>query len=86
MTRELHDIQSKVEARQKVPRCGFIGIHVLVGPRVSLVEVLDEKQQLPEPSLVEHAQQIWKRKVFRLLMVVHVQAEDRLTAAWSPEA
>lgn len=55
MTRELHDIQSKVEARQKVSCGGFVGVHVLVGPRIPLIEVLNEKQQLPESSLVEHA-------------------------------
>lgn len=58
MTRELHDIQPKVEARQKVSRGGFVGIHVLVGPRIPLIKVLDEKQQLPESSLVKHSQQI----------------------------
>lgn len=64
MTRELHDVQSKVETRQKVPCGGFAGINVLVGPWVPLIKVLDEKKQLPEPSLVKHAQQIWKRNVF----------------------
>lgn len=58
MTRELHDIQSKVETRQKVSCGGFVGIHVLVGPRIPLIEVLDEEQQLSESSLVKHAQQI----------------------------
>lgn len=68
MTCELHDIQSKVETGEKVSCDGFVGIYVLVGPRVPLIKVLDEDKQLPKSSLVKHAHQIWNRIVLCLVI------------------
>lgn len=59
MTYELHNMLSQVKPREKVPGCSFVRIHILVGPRVSHVKVQGKKQQLPKPSLVKHAHQIW---------------------------
>lgn len=43
MTCELHDLLAQVKAAEEVSRGGFVRIYVLVGPRVSLIEVHDKE-------------------------------------------
>ncbi len=68
VTCDLHHIGSQVEVAKHVPHGGSVRVHVVIRPRIVLLEVQDEGHELTEAPLVEHPHQIWRKTLIPITL------------------